>query len=461
MSGSAPYVPGQLLLTLALGEAPERLPSWAGFRRGRVQAAEKLDGGPLDRLLRHHGGNVRVLAMHESQRRKTGWNDAEQYSGVARVLQIEITERGNLPNLVDALRQLPRVESASVNPLCSTPFEQVAAATVDRVDEQQAWAPRRQLRLPEALALEPGLAHIAIGLADTGVQTKASDYAQALRHGFDAVDLRAEDASGYALVGDHSRADEDPVDDVGHGSGCAAIISARKGTLPPGAAGACEVVPVRVLGAAAAGSKRVGIGAISNIDRGMKRLIDLGVKVINMSFGTPESALGNHAEPPHAAVVRYALARGCILVAASGNSGLAERYFPAALPGVIAVGAVDEHDLPTRFTTHGAHVAVCAPGKQVWTQGLSGYVRMTGTSFAAPFVSAIVGLLAARADRRGIGLSPELARAVLIASARPFGGGAAEGYGSGVVDAQAALKALDKALDAEVFDASSTIGSPP
>ena len=59
-------------------------------------------------------------------------------------------------------------------------------------------------------------------------------------------------------------------------------------------------------------------------------------------------------------MVRYALARGVALIAASGNSGREERYYPAAHEGVIAVGAIEDDATPASFSTRGAHVALFA-----------------------------------------------------------------------------------------------------
>ena len=134
----------------------------------------------------------------------------------------------------------------------------------------------------------------------------------------------------------------------------------------------------------------------------VKMAVDLGAKVLNMSFGTDDSALDPLAPKPHAEVVAYAVDRGCVLVAASGNNGERTRYWPAAYPGVIAVGAVGADGRPTAFSTRGDHVALCAPGRTIRSLGLTGYQHVTGTSFAAPFVAAAAALLVAprSADRR-------------------------------------------------------------
>lgn len=452
----------QLLVTVKLGELPEHLPSVLACKRYGVHPAEKIDGGVIDRLLRHHGGAARCARLHNSRVRHDErphvagarrYDDIEQLSGVARVLRVTVQDDRGVPALVEALKQLSIIERVQADHLYTTPFDrtvtdqspQPVAAT--HVDEGQAWQAREQIHLPEALGFEPGDPAVIVGLADTGVALAHGELSHALRRGFDTVDLTQQSVGSLELVGDYQHIDGDPDDDVGHGTGCAGILRAQGMQLPPGGAGVCSLTPVRVLGASLSGEKRVGIGSLSNIDAGMKRLIDLNARVINMSFGTAQSALPANSPLPHIEVIRYALARDVLLVAASGNSGLSERYFPAAHDGVIAVGAVNANNEPTRFSTRGEHVAVCAPGDHIWTTGLNGYQRISGTSFAAPFVAAVCALMLSYAQRRACPLPPALAKSILMHSATPFANGPHEGCGVGVVNAFAALKRLSDVLD--------------
>jgi subtilisin family serine protease len=148
---------------------------------------------------------------------------------------------------------------------------------------------------------------------------------------------------------------------------------------------------------------------------------------------------------PHVEVIRYALARNCVLVAASGNSGDRTNYFPAALPGVLAIGAVGPTGHPARFTTRGPAVALCAPGERIPVAGLTGYELQSGTSFAAPFVTAACALLLSRAARYSSVLSAFNVRGLLTGSARPFPRGVdASGCGAGILNVPAALRAADE-----------------
>lgn len=120
--------------------------------------------------------------------------------------------------------------------------------------------------------------------------------------------------------------------------------------------------------------------------------------VINVSLTGPPNA-------PLAAVVRRVAARGAVIVAAAGNDGPhAAPPYPAALPDVVGVTAVDGGLRIWRRATQGPHVDFAAPGVKVTAAG----TEWTGTSLAAPVVS---GLLL----RRGIG------PAALAISARDLG----------------------------------------
>ena len=330
-------------------------------------------------------------------------------------------------------------------------------------DLDEAWQPRDQVKTSEALAYEPGDAAIIVALVDTGIIADHPELHDRSRAGYDAVDLGLRDlAAGMQLVGDLSGVDTDPVDEVGHGTSCAGIIGARGERIPPGLAGASPLLPIRVLGSAQAPGRAepIGVGALANIDNGMKRAIELGAKVINMSFGTAESALMPNDPRPHQEIVEYALARGCILVAASGNSGRDERFYPAAHAGVIAVGSTNAAGQPSAFSTSGEHVALAAPGERVLSSGLQGYQRVTGTSFAAPFVSATAALLAARAAARSHPLDSLTARQVMCEAAQPWRDDRLRGHGAGVLDAHAALCALDRRIDRDMADGLHMNGAP-
>ena len=245
-----------------------------------------------------------------------------------------------------------------------------------------------------------------------------------------------------ALVGDSRGRDFVARDETGHGSHVAGIIGARGLSMMPGVAGRSPVLPVRALAAAQSGGGPVfGVGGISDIDAAIKVAVDMGAKVLNLSFGTARSETDPFAPPPHADSIAYAAAEGCIPVAAMGNSGVEEEFFPAALPDCIAVGAVTLAGERAEFSTIGRHIALAAPGEDIWSASLAGYAQSSGTSHAAPFVSGAAALLAARAARRGHELTAGEAREALCLSARGDAPNPETGWG--MLDIPAALRHLD------------------
>jgi subtilisin family serine protease len=415
----------------------------------------RIDSGAIDRVLSRFSSEVRITRLHgaaasrhQPARRNVGYNTHELAFGLADTLRVNLDRNTPISDLVDALRQLSTVAAVGPHYLSAQGTSTTMAA---RPDEKTSWVARDLIRAGEALRQEPGDDALIVAIVDTGVAADHPELEGKLRPGFDTVQLGPIDlATGLRLLGDLTSEDMEPADEVGHGTACAAIIGARGKVLPPGCAGVARLLALRVLGSATMPGKNapIGVGAIADIDDGLKRAIDLGARVLNLSFGTPIDALDPHDPVPHVDVVRYGAARGCIMVAASGNSGTAERYSPACLDDVIAVGAVTDRGEPADFTTTGDHVAISAPGMQVPSAGLTGTSTFTGTSFAAPFVTAAAALLVARANRHATPLGVTDARRLLMESARPFRS-AARGYGAGVLDIAAAVAHLDASLSDE------------
>lgn len=112
-----------------------------------------------------------------------------------------------------------------------------------------------------------------------------------------------------------------------------------------------------------------------------------GVSVINLSLG------GEHNRILEQAIMRV-LALNVTVVAAAGNEGPAAKpIFPAAQEGVIAVTAVDAAGQIYAQANQGDYIDFAAPGVDVWAaSGEAGGQYLSGTSFAAPFVTASLAL---------------------------------------------------------------------
>lgn len=171
-----------------------------------------------------------------------------------------------------------------------------------------------------------------------------------------------------------------------HGTAVAILMAGRADTRTPGL-----LSGARIIAAEAFHKDATGNDAADTFDvvRALDEMVTRDISVVNLSFTGPDNAVLK-------TIVDAALARDMILVAAAGNAGPnADPLFPAAYEGVVAVTAVDSQSRVYRRANVGDHVDFAAPGVQLWTAAsVSGGRYRSGTSYAAPFVSA--ALAAAR-----------------------------------------------------------------
>lgn len=206
-----------------------------------------------------------------------------------------------------------------------------------------------------------------------------------------------------------------------HGTAIAALLIGRINSRTPG------LLPLAELHAVEAFHRQSGQEAADAyaLAEAIDHLIRAGVSVINMSFSGPENQVLR-------AMVLRADQAGIGLVAAAGNGGAgAEPAYPAAWPEVIAVTAVDTGLKPYRQANRGAYVTLAAPGVNLWTAAsISGGRLRSGTSYAAPFVTAVLAVERARTPDLDLGTHKQK----LIACARDLGeAGFDDTFGNGLV----------------------------
>jgi hypothetical protein len=121
--------------------------------------------------------------------------------------------------------------------------------------------------------------------------------------------------------------------------------------------------------------------------QGLDWLAQQQVDLINLSLGGPRNLI-------LAAAVQRVLELDIPVIAAAGNQGAdAEPLYPAAQDGVIAITAIDARRRLYRHANRGDHIDFAAPGVDIWVPHSEGNAFVSGTSFAAPYITA---LLAAR-----------------------------------------------------------------
>ncbi len=182
--------------------------------------------------------------------------------------------------------------------------------------------------------------------------------------------------------------DNDPWDDNGHGTHVTGIATAagNNGIGISGLCPLCSTLYVKVL-------DNEGRGSTSDSANGIAFAADAAVhlgkqSIINLSLGGSYSSL-------EASAVDYALDKGAVIIAAAGNGGPGNPTYPAALPGVGAITATSSNDWPASFSQYGN---LGAPGESIlstlppWHSNPP-YGYASGTSMAAPLVSAAAGLV--------------------------------------------------------------------
>ncbi len=256
-----------------------------------------------------------------------------------------------------------------------------------------------------------------------------------------------DDVIGWDFVSQHNR----PWDYDGHGTAVTGVIAASHNNQ--GIAGVNPAAKIMVL----KGINNFGTTRAAWLAEAIVYAVDNGARVINLSVGG-----GDHNEMERAAL-QYATDNGVLLIAAAGNEGVEINNFsPADFDGVLTVGATDIDNAVADFSNLGRAVDIVAPGVDVlslraratdanyrpllsdeYTLGefIVGadkrYVRVSGTSFSAPMVTATAAYVWAQNPE----LSAQQVRSILTATATDIeapGRDSKSGYG--MIDPRAALQ---------------------
>jgi hypothetical protein len=218
-----------------------------------------------------------------------------------------------------------------------------------------------------------------------------------------------------------------PQDFHGHGTHVAGIV---RGTAP-----ASTILAIKVLG----GNRSVSASVASA--NGIKAAVDAGARVLNLSYG------GSDYDEMEARAIQYARSREVVVVAAAGNEGNSNPWYPAFLPNVIAVGNIAENNRRHFSSNFGPWVDISAPGVEILSTIPNGGVdSMTGTSQASPFVAGTAALILGRNRTLGaVSVEAQIKNNVIVPPQWDFS------MGVGRLDALAALTRIDL-LEAEPDD---------
>jgi hypothetical protein len=187
------------------------------------------------------------------------------------------------------------------------------------------------------------------------------------------------DSSG----GDYLNWDNDPKDENGHGTYITGIATASTNNIT-GIAGTgpnLKVLNLRAFDPA-------GYGEEDDVAAAILYAVQIGAKVLNMSFGDDAFSLVLRD------VIQYAYSRNVIMIGSAGNSGSDAPHYPSGYSEVICVGNSTIQDFVASNSNFGSTIDLVAPGSLIMTTAMdNNYAIISGTSASAPFVSAAAGLI--------------------------------------------------------------------
>jgi len=393
-----PPVPRQILVLLDQDQ-----PQSLGRELARTYGLVRISSEPVPLL----GARAELMRVREGR----------SQDAVLAALQRDTRVRSAQPN-----QRYLQTGGASSRYLQSAEADQPSSQKSDRRHPDAAipqYGPRK-LRLPDAHQLALGR-NVVIAVIDSAIDTGHPDLQDAVSRSFNAAG-RPDAAPDY------------------HGTAVAGII--RSHGLVEGAAPGSEILAVRAF-------RATGEGAFPETSTHILMVavdwaVRNGARVLNMSF------IGSH-DPALQQVLHAANQKGVVVVAAAGNGGpTAPQVYPAAYPGVIAVTAVDEADRRYEHANRGSYIAVAAPGVDILAPvERGGYAYVSGTSFAAAYVSGIAALLLERDPN----LDPKSIADLIATAAEDLGPvGLDDDFGAGRANAYGSLKLLANELAAKRGD---------
>lgn len=301
--------------------------------------------------------------------------------------------------------------------------------------------------MEDAWEIEQGDPSVLVAILDSGLKLDHPEFegriwqnpADPPGNGDGDINGLMDDFRGWDFAND----DNDPSDDIGHGTNIAGIFGAN-GNNDIGYAGMdwhCTIMPLKILDHNNSGFYSWWISAIYYA-------VEHGAKVLNMSVG------GQSFSKAMKEAVDFAYQNGVTIAASMGNTNTASPYYPAAYENVIAVGSVNPDDSrsvpffwdPQSGSNYGDHIDVVAPGNYIFgldnnsNTNYNGY--WGGTSQATGYVTGTISLLLAQNPL----LLPDQIRAIIEGSAEDMVGKSSEDtegwdkyYGHGRINAYEAL----------------------
>jgi subtilisin family serine protease len=283
-----------------------------------------------------------------------------------------------------------------------------------------------------------GNSSIIVADIDTGVDRNHPDLAANMWVNSKEIPNNSidDDVNGYIddyYGWDFANNDNDPSDDVGHGTHTVGTIAAvgNNGSGVVGVNWQSKIMTLKFLDSG-------GSGYLSNAVKSIQYAADMGARVSSNSWG------GGGQSQAIEDVIRYAHDKGMVVVVAAGNENNdALNTNPASSDDAITVAATDSNDQKASFSNYGEKIDVAAPGVDILSAKASGgwmcgntvgsyYCYVSGTSMATPHVAGLAALILSKNPT----LTPEEVRQIIRKGVNDLGAaGKDSSFGYGRINA--------------------------
>jgi subtilisin family serine protease len=180
-----------------------------------------------------------------------------------------------------------------------------------------------------------------------------------------------------------------------HGTFMAGVLLGRRGSQAPAICPGCSLLVRPIFAEAIPDGEPVPSATAEELAEALIEVTAAGARIVNLSLALQGSS--PKGERSLGQAFDYALRRGAIVVAATGNQGAVGSSAITRHPWVIPVVAYDLRGRPMNISNLGASIGRCglgAPGEAISSlSALAEPVTMGGTSVATPFVTGAVALL--------------------------------------------------------------------
>ena len=347
------YIPDQIIVKYKIGQSPDELQN-AGKTEDRKVLLSALSNVGVSSQKRLYVSENSLLENYYVLTLKSGFTVPDAYSNIKKIPEIESAA----PDYILKIQEAPN------DPYYPSMWN------LSKIEAEMVW---NRVHVD---------GKVIVAVIDTG------------------VDYQHEDLQDVVIKGKNFISnDNNPMDDQGHGTHVAGIAAAvtDNGIGISGVSWGAKILAIKAC-------DKNGDCSTANVSRAIQYAVDNNAKIINVSIAGSGSCNGTYTD-----VLRYALRKGAMVVVAAGNGnngdGIGvdvESQIPASCEGSIAVGSITAEGKRSNFSNFGSKVEISAPGGAgpctiesciISTSINNSYSLRSGTSMAAPQVSAVAALL--------------------------------------------------------------------